>query len=223
MSRRTNERRRGGDGMVPFAVAPSSDRIEQLPIECIVVGERVRRFSEQTISALVASIEVNGLVNPITTWRPNRCTVPHLIAGAHRLEAAKRLGWKLIPCLVVAPDDHDRAALIEIDENLARVSCRPPSAPSTSTSASHFTNGFTPRPSTGVRPARRAAARKREIQSLDVSPTTPPKRQDAQGRLSLWMPPAPRRSPRSPRSSTPRSTRARSLMRSLGCRRSGSS
>ena len=45
---------------------------------------------------------------------------PHLVAGAHRLEAAKRLGWTSIACTVASGDDHDRAALVEIDENLVR-------------------------------------------------------------------------------------------------------
>jgi|SRR6266536_4075834 len=42
-----------------------------------------------------------------------------LIAGRHRLEAAKSLGWIEIPAIVTDPSDLDRR-LAEIDENLIR-------------------------------------------------------------------------------------------------------
>ena len=65
-------------------------------------------------------MKVIGLVCPITIRRPHGQMVPHLVAGAHRLSAAKKLGWELIPCVVAPPEDDDRAALMEIDENLMR-------------------------------------------------------------------------------------------------------
>ena len=65
-------------------------------------------------------MKVIGLVCPITIRRPHGQMVPHLVAGAHRLAAAKKLGWDEIPCVVAPPEDDDRAALMEIDENLVR-------------------------------------------------------------------------------------------------------
>jgi ParB-like chromosome segregation protein Spo0J len=51
--------------------------------------------------------------------RQNPSGVVYLVAGAHRLEAAKRLGWKLIAVVYVGGDDIERE-LQEIAENLHR-------------------------------------------------------------------------------------------------------
>jgi ParB family chromosome partitioning protein len=50
--------------------------------------------------------------------------VPVLVAGAHRLAAAKALGWSHINCIEV-DDDALRAELWEIDENLMRSELSP--------------------------------------------------------------------------------------------------
>lgn len=55
-----------------------------------------------------------GLLNPITV-DPNHT----LIAGLHRLEAAKRLGWTEIECTVCGLEGL-QAKLAEIDENVVR-------------------------------------------------------------------------------------------------------
>lgn len=66
------------------------------------------------VQALADSMAQVGLLNPIT--------ITHemvLVAGYHRLEAAKVLGWDRIEANIVTVDDL-RARLIEIDENLIR-------------------------------------------------------------------------------------------------------
>src|SRR4051794_8551012 len=72
--------------------------IEHIRVESIVITERLRRLSDETVGELADSIKRIGLVNPITIRRPNGGMFPHLVAGAHRLAAAKRLGWEVITC-----------------------------------------------------------------------------------------------------------------------------
>jgi ParB family chromosome partitioning protein len=48
-----------------------------------------------------------------------------LVAGLHRLEAARKLNWKEIRCSVFDDMDADRAELVEIDENLIRANLTP--------------------------------------------------------------------------------------------------
>lgn len=98
-------------------------REEEVKLDCIVVGDRVRSvLSERTILALMDSINDIGLINPIMIARPRM--VPHLVAGAHRLEAARRLGWASIRC-TVSKADSDELKLAEIDENLIREDLSP--------------------------------------------------------------------------------------------------
>ena len=60
------------------------------------------------------SIREIGLLNPLTIDRDN-----FLIAGLHRLEAVKRLGWTEVDCTVSSLEGL-AAELAEIDENIVR-------------------------------------------------------------------------------------------------------
>ena len=74
-----------------------------------------RREADLTgINELARSISEVGLLNPITI-DPDHT----LIAGLHRLEAAKRLGWTEIECMVCGLEGL-QAELAEIDENVVR-------------------------------------------------------------------------------------------------------
>ncbi len=57
-----------------------------------------------------------GLQSPITVWKYGGDQYG-LVAGLHRLEAAKRLGWDEIDAVVTSADEIDRQ-LWEVDENL---------------------------------------------------------------------------------------------------------
>lgn len=80
----------------------------------IKVGDNRREIDEANVLNLMKSIREIGLINPITVTAGNK-----LIAGAHRLEACKRIGWEEIECNV-AELDGLKAELAEIDENLIR-------------------------------------------------------------------------------------------------------
>ncbi len=83
-----------------------------LPIDDVTVGPRLRPVGN--VFALAESIHACGLLNPITITPDKR-----LIAGAHRLEACKQLGWEHIDAHVFDIEGLN-AELAEIDENLIR-------------------------------------------------------------------------------------------------------
>ena len=80
----------------------------------IKVNAGRREASPEAISELAESISKVGLLNPITVDQDYT-----LIAGLHRLEAAKRLGWTEIECNISSLDGL-LAELAEIDENFIR-------------------------------------------------------------------------------------------------------
>ena len=87
---------------------------QDIPIEQIVIGKRRRSADRGKVDDLAASIVEIGLINPITVTPDHR-----LIAGLHRLEAMRVLGWPAVPAIVQDLDPLD-AELTEIDENLIR-------------------------------------------------------------------------------------------------------
>src|SRR5215472_2951573 len=83
----------------------------------IIIGERLRPLNAERVAELERSIAAIGLETPITIRHTEG--KPMLIAGAHRLQAVKNLGWTEIP--VREFDGDDRVARMwEISENLHR-------------------------------------------------------------------------------------------------------
>lgn len=94
--------------------------VQELVIRMIRVGARQRPLSEPAVEKLMDSIREVGLITPIIVWRPGGIS-PTLIAGLHRLEACKRLGWETMPCIdLYGQDDAVKAEMAEIAENLHR-------------------------------------------------------------------------------------------------------
>jgi len=89
--------------------------LKQIPVAAVVVGDRLRDLDEAKVLELMQSYEQVGcIINPISVDEDLT-----LIAGAHRLEAAKNLGWSKIEAKVFNQEDLQKE-LIEIDENLVR-------------------------------------------------------------------------------------------------------
>jgi ParB family chromosome partitioning protein len=80
----------------------------------ITVPDGRREIDYAEVSKLAESIKIIGLINPITVSKDNI-----LIAGAHRLEACRHLGFGEVECVVLDCDDL-RTELAEIDENFVR-------------------------------------------------------------------------------------------------------
>lgn len=85
-----------------------------IEIDWVIVEESRRNIDWGVVDKLVESIKEIGLLNPITIDEGYK-----LIAGAHRLAAAKKLGWTQIPCTMINIEDL-QAKLAELDENLVR-------------------------------------------------------------------------------------------------------
>lgn len=91
----------------------------KVKIEDITVNPGRRAVSQDGIEELAFSIEQIGLLHPITLTEDHT-----LVAGLHRLEAVKSLGWSEIECTITDLDSLT-AQLAELDENFARTNLSP--------------------------------------------------------------------------------------------------
>ena len=112
-----------------YADLAEARRIENFSVDDIVVPTGRRPVRDEAIERLVASMRSIGLRTPISVryydQRPPHIPGPHgdaivLMTGAHRLEAAKRLGWDKVECFVYTDGNDVDAQLWEIAENLHR-------------------------------------------------------------------------------------------------------
>lgn len=86
----------------------------RIKISEININPGRREATVESIEELARSISEIGLLNPITIDQEHT-----LIAGLHRLEAAKLLGWAEIECNICTLDAL-QTELAEIDENVVR-------------------------------------------------------------------------------------------------------
>ena len=91
----------------------------KVKISKIKVNPGRRGVSESDVNELALSILDVGLLNPITLTEDYT-----LIAGLHRLEAVKLLGWTEIECTITDLEGLS-AELAELDENFARANLSP--------------------------------------------------------------------------------------------------
>lgn len=92
-------------------------------VEDIEVGARHRALRPDAVARLAESMKDIGLRQPISIRVIDTAEVdgqPVLVAGAHRLAAARELGWSHIDCIEVDGDEV-QAELWEIAENLHRL------------------------------------------------------------------------------------------------------
>jgi len=86
----------------------------RMRVQDVVVGDRKRSLDQAKVAELAESMGRLGLLNPVTV-----SAAGELLAGLHRLEAARSLGWKWIDVTVTSLDEL-AGELVEIDENLIR-------------------------------------------------------------------------------------------------------
>jgi ParB/RepB/Spo0J family partition protein len=85
---------------------PSSMTVVRVRIADIAIPEKSRSIRQDTVDDLAASMEQIGLHTPISVCNSKEGI--QLVAGRHRLEAAKKLGWKRIDAIVMHDDKLDR-------------------------------------------------------------------------------------------------------------------
>lgn len=96
-----------------------SGKVVNLPLSQIRVSRfqpRVR-FDEKALEELAASIQANGLIQPITV----REVEDHyeIIAGERRWRACSKLGMETVPCYLLSPSEN-QAAEMALIENIQR-------------------------------------------------------------------------------------------------------
>ena len=85
----------------------------------ISVGEgRLRKLDPRLVDALAKSMRDRGQLQPISVR--HRQGKYELISGHHRLEAARKLGWKTMRAEIDYNSTTTDMLLAEIDENLMR-------------------------------------------------------------------------------------------------------
>ena len=104
---------------------PRLTKIDRVKVDEIATTGRLRPVSEAGVQALLASIAETGVMKDAIHVRQKKGGALALIAGGHRLEAAKRLGWDEIEAKVWADVTDDWSRLMEIDDNIAGAELNP--------------------------------------------------------------------------------------------------
>jgi ParB/RepB/Spo0J family partition protein len=103
---------------LPESRSAQGPKVHSIALSSISISSRLRALRQEKVDALAGSMRDRGLINPITVRRQDGGH--RLIAGHHRLEAARKLGSQSIPAIVLKGLDAVDAELVEIDENLVR-------------------------------------------------------------------------------------------------------
>jgi ParB-like chromosome segregation protein Spo0J len=102
----------------PNVFAEVTMKTERVVLEAIDSNKRLRPLNEGAVVAMMESMKQLGQLQPISLHSPNPSEII-IVAGTHRMEAAKRLGWDFIEATFVTGSEID-LELHEIAENLHR-------------------------------------------------------------------------------------------------------
>ena len=106
-------------------IAARTRRILPIDLSAIRVEKRLRSIDPGAVTRIAYSMGEIGQQSPISVRPdPDDPALFILVAGAHRLEAARRLSWTQIEATVTDSDDQQHR-LLEIDENLMRADLSP--------------------------------------------------------------------------------------------------
>ena len=106
-------------------IAARTRRILPIDLSAIRVEKRLREIDTDAVTRIAYSMSEIGQQSPVSVRPdPDDPALFILVAGAHRLEAARKLAWSQIEATVINADDHQHR-LVEIDENLMRADLSP--------------------------------------------------------------------------------------------------
>ena len=106
-----------------LAITTPAAKIVEIAIDDIDVPEMMRPIDEETVERIVDSIraigiQAQGVIS--IEWNPSdSARRASLVAGCHRLEAFRRLGWAMVPAAIFDGTSAE-AELWRIGENLCR-------------------------------------------------------------------------------------------------------
>lgn len=98
-------------------------QLVSIPLQQVTLSES-RPTVPETVNALAESMRELGLMQPVTL-RALPGQGYRVVAGNHRVSAARALGWRDIEAFVIAEHGQDDQELREIDENLVRAALTP--------------------------------------------------------------------------------------------------
>jgi ParB-like chromosome segregation protein Spo0J len=100
--------------------------LERIAVEDVEVISKHRDVDPEKVKSLAASMAKIGLRTPITVRRIKKGLgrVLALVAGVHRLEAARTLGWEHIDAFIMEGNDND-ARIWQLMENVCRADLTP--------------------------------------------------------------------------------------------------
>jgi ParB family transcriptional regulator, chromosome partitioning protein len=121
----SHESRGLGRGLEVLLGGDSPAELVQVPVGAIRPNPRQprRRFRDEALADLAASVRVQGVVQPILV-RPLGAGMYELVAGERRWRAARAAGLATVPALVREADERD-SLLVALVENAAREDLSP--------------------------------------------------------------------------------------------------
>lgn len=105
--------------------SPTLQMTGLVPLAEIDTRDRLRPVSEAGVESIIASIEEVGVMKDPVHLRRKKNGQLVLIAGGHRVEAARRLGWTEVEAKVWVDVTDDWSRMMEIDDNLAGAELTP--------------------------------------------------------------------------------------------------
>lgn len=96
----------------------------KLKLESIVIGERLRKTNPAAVANIAKSFDIVGQLCPIIVHKVDGKW--NLLAGAHRIEAAKSLNWTDLEVKTIDVSGYSKemaeiiVQIVEVDENLSR-------------------------------------------------------------------------------------------------------
>ena len=105
-----------------MSTSTTARRAQEIAVEAIEVGGNVRELDAEHVNALAGSMAVRGLIVPVAV-RPLDGDRFALVAGEHRLAAARQLGWASIAAVI--SEQADGASGDQGAENVLRKTLTP--------------------------------------------------------------------------------------------------
>lgn len=92
--------------------------LKNIDVDKIYSSSNVRNEKDDSLLDLMASIEHNGLLQPILVRKTDKGY--EVIAGHRRLEAVRRLGEPFIECMVTEDVNDQERVILQLEENIQR-------------------------------------------------------------------------------------------------------